>query len=100
MARCNCYESANQLAEYNNKIREYIQQLASAGAANMTDNAINVQTKEKLTTMGGQDQEAYCRHCRHGRKDDQQQEPGPQQRCQCRRQQQLCEQATPNEEDK
>jgi hypothetical protein len=50
-AGCNCYESANQLAEYGNEIREYIQQLASAGAANATDNAVNVQTKEKLTTM-------------------------------------------------
>ncbi len=47
----NCYESANQLAKYGNKIREYIQQLASAGAANATDSAVNVQTKEKLTTM-------------------------------------------------
>jgi hypothetical protein len=30
---------------------EYIQQLASAGAANATNNATNVQTKDKLTTM-------------------------------------------------
>jgi hypothetical protein len=51
MAGRNCYESANQLAKYGNKIREYIQQLASAGAANATDNAINVQMKEKLTTI-------------------------------------------------
>ena len=50
-AGCNCYKSANQLAKYGNKIREYIQQLASAGAANATDNAVNVQTKEKLTMM-------------------------------------------------
>jgi hypothetical protein len=42
----NCYKSAKQLAEYDNEIREYIQQLASTGAANMTDNTINVQTKE------------------------------------------------------
>ncbi len=49
----NCNKSANQLAEYGNEIREYIQQLASAGAANATDNAVNVQTKEKLTTMDG-----------------------------------------------
>jgi hypothetical protein len=53
MAGHNCYESANQLAEYSNEIREYIQQLASTGAANATDNAVNVQTKEKLTTMEG-----------------------------------------------
>jgi hypothetical protein len=51
MAKRNCYKSANQLAKYGNKIREYIQQLASAGAANATDNAVNMQTKEKLTTM-------------------------------------------------
>jgi hypothetical protein len=49
MAGRNCYESANQLAEYGDEIREYIQQLASAGTANATDNAVNVQTKEKLT---------------------------------------------------
>jgi hypothetical protein len=53
MAGCNCYESANQLAEYGDVIREYIQLLASTGAANTTDNAVNVQTKEKLTTMEG-----------------------------------------------
>jgi hypothetical protein len=53
-ARCNRYKSANQLAKYGNKIREYIQQLASAGAANLTDNAINMQTKEKLTMMEGE----------------------------------------------
>jgi hypothetical protein len=53
MAGRNCYESANQLAKYGDKIREYIQQLASAGAANATDNAVNVQTKEKPTTMEG-----------------------------------------------
>jgi hypothetical protein len=47
----NRYKSANQLAKYGNKIREYIQQLASTGTANATDNAVNVQTKEKLTTM-------------------------------------------------
>jgi hypothetical protein len=53
MARCNCYKSANQLAKYCNEIREYIQQLASAGAANATDNAVNMQAKEKLTTIEG-----------------------------------------------
>jgi hypothetical protein len=53
MAGCNCYESANQLAKYGNKIREYIQQLESAGTANATDKSVNVQTKEKLTTMEG-----------------------------------------------
>jgi hypothetical protein len=53
MAGRNRYKSANQLAEYGNKIREYIQQLASAGAANTTDNAVNMQMKEKLTTMEG-----------------------------------------------
>ncbi len=41
-ARCNRYKSANQLAKYGNEIREYIQQLASAGAANATDNAVNM----------------------------------------------------------
>jgi hypothetical protein len=54
MAGRNRYESANQLAKYGNKIREYIQQLASAGAANATDNAVNVQTKEKLTMCKGE----------------------------------------------
>ena len=39
------------MADYGNKIREYIQQLASAGAASATDAAANVQTKEKLSTM-------------------------------------------------
>ncbi len=50
----NRYKSTNQLSKYGNKIREYIQQLASAGKANATDNAINVQTKEKLTMMEGE----------------------------------------------
>jgi hypothetical protein len=49
MDGCNCYKSANQLAKYGDKIR----QLASAGAANATDNAVNVQTKKKLMTMEG-----------------------------------------------
>jgi hypothetical protein len=48
---CNWYDSANQMADYGNKIREYIQQLASAGAAKATDTAANIQTKEKLTLM-------------------------------------------------
>jgi hypothetical protein len=47
----NCYKSTNQMANYGNEIREYIQQLASRGAANTTDNASNVQTKEKMTRM-------------------------------------------------
>ena len=47
----NRYESANQMAEYGDEIREYIQQLASAGAASATDAASNVQTKDKLSTM-------------------------------------------------
>jgi hypothetical protein len=47
----NHYESANQMADYGDKIREYIQQLTSPGAANATDNASNVQTNDKLTTM-------------------------------------------------
>ncbi len=51
MAGHNCYESANQIANYGNKIREYIQQLTSAGAANAMELASNVLTKEKLTTM-------------------------------------------------
>ena len=46
------YESANQMADYGDGIREYIQQLASASAAtNATDTAANVQTTNKLTTM-------------------------------------------------
>ncbi len=47
----NCYKSANQLADVGNKLRRHIQQIASAGAANATDMASNLQTKEKLTTM-------------------------------------------------
>ncbi len=39
------------MANYGDEIREYIQQLASAGAANAADNSCNMQTKEKLTTM-------------------------------------------------
>ena len=48
---CNRYESANQMVDYGNKIREYIQQLASAGATSATDAAANMQTKDKLSTM-------------------------------------------------
>ncbi len=48
---CNRYDSANQMADYGNKIHEYIQQLASAVAAKATDTAANIQTKEKLTSM-------------------------------------------------
>jgi hypothetical protein len=48
----NRYESANQMADYGDEIREYIQQLASASAANNTTNtAANIQTTNKLTTM-------------------------------------------------
>jgi hypothetical protein len=48
----NRYESANQMADYGDEIREYIQQLASACAANnATDTAANVQTTNKLTMM-------------------------------------------------
>jgi hypothetical protein len=72
----NHYESANQMANYGNEIREYIQQLASAGAANATDNVSNMQMEEKLT--GGWDEEAHWHHCRHGLEDDQQWEPGSQ----------------------
>jgi hypothetical protein len=50
-ARCNCYKSANQMADYGNEIRECIQQLTSAGAANATNNPNNVQRKEKLMMM-------------------------------------------------
>jgi hypothetical protein len=50
-AGCNRYESANQMADVGNKIREYIQQLASAGAANATDTVDNAQMKKKLATM-------------------------------------------------
>ncbi len=34
---CNQYKSANQMADYGNKIREYIQQLANAGMAKATN---------------------------------------------------------------
>ncbi len=45
-------KSTNQMADYGDEIREYIQQLASASAANnATDTAVNVQTANKLTTM-------------------------------------------------
>jgi hypothetical protein len=47
----NCYESANHMADVGNKLREYIQQIASAGAANATETANNLQTKDKLATM-------------------------------------------------
>ena len=48
----NRYESANQMADYGDEIREYIQQLASASAATKgTDTAANIQTTNKLTTM-------------------------------------------------
>jgi hypothetical protein len=46
------YESANQMADHGNEIREYIQQLASTSVANnATDTAANIQTMNKLTTM-------------------------------------------------
>ncbi len=48
----NRYESANQMADHGDEIHEYIQQLASASAANnAADSAANVQTTNKLTTM-------------------------------------------------
>jgi hypothetical protein len=47
----NRYESANQMADYGDKIREYIQQLVSAGATSATGAAANIQTKDKLSTM-------------------------------------------------
>jgi hypothetical protein len=49
--RRNQYNSANQMADYGDKIPKYIQQLASAGAAEATDTAAKIQTKEKLTSM-------------------------------------------------
>jgi hypothetical protein len=39
------------MADYGDQIREYIQQLASAGAASATDAAANMQKKDKLSTM-------------------------------------------------
>ena len=39
------------MADYGYEIREYIQQLASAGATSATESAANVQTKEKLSAM-------------------------------------------------
>ncbi len=50
-AGCNRYKSANHMADYGDQIWEYIQQLASAGAASVTDAAANMQTKDKLSTM-------------------------------------------------
>ncbi len=51
-AGCNRYESANQMADHGDEIREYIQQLASASAANnATATAANIQTTNKMTTM-------------------------------------------------
>jgi hypothetical protein len=49
--RHNRYDSANQMADYGDKIHKYIQQLASAGTAKATNTAANIQTKEKLTLM-------------------------------------------------
>jgi hypothetical protein len=49
-AKHNKYESANQMADYGDKIREYIQKLASASAA-ATNSAANIQTKDKLSAM-------------------------------------------------
>ncbi len=49
-AKHNKYESANQMADYGNKICKYIQKLASASAA-ATNSAANVQTKDKLSVM-------------------------------------------------
>ncbi len=49
-AKHNKYESANQMVDYGNKIREYIQKLASASAA-ATDSTANVQTKDKLLML-------------------------------------------------
>ena len=46
------YESADQMADCGDEIHEYIQQLASASAANnATDTAANIQTTNKLTMM-------------------------------------------------
>jgi hypothetical protein len=49
-AKHNKYKSANQMADYGNKIREYIQKLASTSAA-ATNSAANDQTKDKLSAM-------------------------------------------------
>ena len=55
----NRYESANQMADYGDEIREYIQQLASASASiNATDTAANIQTTNKL--------KAHRHHRQHG----------------------------------
>jgi hypothetical protein len=47
----NRYNFANQMADYGDKIHEYIQQLTSAGTAKATETAANIQTKEKLTSI-------------------------------------------------
>ncbi len=49
-AKHNKYESANQMTDYGDEIREYIQKLASASAA-ATNSAANVKTKDKLLAM-------------------------------------------------
>jgi hypothetical protein len=49
-AKHNKYKSANQMADYGDEIRKYIQNLASASAA-ATNSAANVQTKDKLSAM-------------------------------------------------
>jgi hypothetical protein len=72
MAGCNCYEYANQMANYGNEIREYIQQLMSAGASNTTEKCRQCADEGKIDNNQGQDQEAHCHHRRHGREYDQQ----------------------------
>jgi hypothetical protein len=49
-AKHNKYKSANQMADYGDEIREYIQKLASTSAA-ATNSAANIQTKDKLLAM-------------------------------------------------
>ncbi len=48
-ARCNKYESANQMPNYGNKLQEWIQQIASNGANN--ELATNTQATNKIASM-------------------------------------------------
>jgi hypothetical protein len=47
-ARCNKYKSANQMANYSNKLQEWIQQIASNGANN--EFAANTQATDKIAS--------------------------------------------------
>jgi hypothetical protein len=69
--QCNKYKSANQMADYGNKLREWIQQIASNGANNKL--AANTQATKKIASS--RDQEADGNHLPDGKQQQQQQEP-------------------------